>query len=694
MPPATRLRRLAPKEVEDAEDGERERKTSVELPLPLKRRRREGWSCTACTLLNADNVERCGLCGLRRGERGGQDREGEREEEREEREEEEGENRTHRPSSTQPRQSSPLPFSLSSPSPPSSPLSLSVSSTIGRLGESLSATGSPPVPPSASSDWCSVYRPASTSDLSVHVRKVAAVREWLELNTVSPPTSPAALRQQSVLLLTGPAGCGKCFARGTVLRLMSGDTIAVEAVRGGEQLMGDDGLPRIVTPGSLVHYEPQRREEGEVEKKLYRIDPLWSGASSFTVNGAHILVLANNNQPRVQKRNATGEWQVKQWLVTADNRMTEHCSSFHTEGLARAELDLILQAGWQPVEWEVSVDQFRSASFEARRCCQLIASDAITFNNPHLLSLHQQLALHLSGSPTSAQVDYMAWWLGVWMADGLNDRASVLQGRAPSPELHHQHRISTRLLEYQQLFHQPVHLCDHTFHYGTSSVAYRVLRAYGLLDQRHIPRALICDCLSVRRRFMAGLIDSDGECITDDSYELHARHRHVIVGYKELAATLGLRNGSVQPRDRTNQQTGQQHSGYSIVISGQLCDVAQYCIAASRHCAQPGTVGCIEKHKGSRCYDFTIDELPSGEYFGFAVHGGINRRFLLHDYTVTHNVSRSSHTSHSSAHRSHPLTVCTVLWPADDNGLPVALWSSGVAVKLSTQRVVRPTASH
>ena len=96
-----------------------------------------------------------------------------------------------------------------------------------------------------------------------------------------------AVNSNQLLVVIGETGSGKCFARGTRLRLFDGDTVAVESVAGGERLMGDDGLPRTVTPGSLT----QGRDT------LYRITPKWDGAEPFTVNGAHILVLVNNVRP-------------------------------------------------------------------------------------------------------------------------------------------------------------------------------------------------------------------------------------------------------------------------------------------------------------------------------------------------------------------------------------------------------------
>ena len=57
---------------------------------------------------------------------------------------------------------------------------------------------------SSASDWCTVHCPQSVAELCVANRKVTDVQRWLELNT-----DVQRQQQQSVLLLTGPPGCGK-----------------------------------------------------------------------------------------------------------------------------------------------------------------------------------------------------------------------------------------------------------------------------------------------------------------------------------------------------------------------------------------------------------------------------------------------------------------------------------------------------
>ena len=452
---------------------------------------------------------------------------------------------------------------------------------------------------------------------------------------------PVLLQRRDCIAIAD-TGSGKCFARGTRLRLFNGDLVAVEDVVGGEWLMGDDGHPRTVTPGSLTHGIDM----------LYEITPSWGGAQPFTVNGAHILVLTNNDKPWMSERGgrSTG-WEVCQWGLSTDNRMIRRSRTYRTEVAARQQLNLAL-ANWAPIMWEPSVEEFMQASDRARHVCKLIACNAITFVNPQLPSLFQVLTQVLGAAPSAAQVDYMAWWLGMWLTDGDAAQPRISQGGAPPPDPHHHHEIFARLLGYTQRFGEPVaQLFDqmstagfpvYWFEYGAGSVAHRVLRRYGLLGNKHMPRAFIYDSMLMRVRFLAGILDGDGDYHPgNNDYELEAERRHVIDGYKELAATLGLRNSDVAGHLCTNQQTGQVYQGYRLCLSGDMWDVVQFCAATYKRCPTPGTAKYVEKDQDSRCYGFRIEELDDGEYFGFAVHGGANRRFLLEDYTVTHNVRTS-----------------------------------------------------
>ena len=423
----------------------------------------------------------------------------------------------------------------------------------------------------------------------------------------------------------GSPGLGKCFGRGVRLRQFNGETIAVEDISGGETLMGDDGLPRTVTPGSLT----------QGRAPLYRIDPHWTGAEPFTVNGDHVLVLVNPVRPTAVPRDDGGGWLVMEWAVSAGHRLVRRRRQFSTQEEAEDEVYALIAAGWEPLEWEVSVDDFLRSSEEVHSSCQLLGSAAVTFTNPLEPSLHQRLTIELGQPPSTAQLGYVAWSLGIALSDGASP--SISPGAAPSPDRQPHHRLLARLQHFTAAAAQL------SAHVSAAAVGRIVcVYAYDLTRQspHRIPRALICDSLYVRRCLLAGLLDSAGEYNAEDEvYHLSAEQLHVIVGCKELAATLGLRNSAITSHTKcTSQHTGEGNSGHRIAISGDMWEVARHCAVLDKRCLPPGPLTSVDQAL-SRCYGLTISPLPTGDYFGFAVDGGINRRFLLEDYTVTHNVS-------------------------------------------------------
>jgi Hom_end-associated Hint/Homing endonuclease len=497
-----------------------------------------------------------------------------------------------------------------------------------------------------------------------------------ELHNVASSSAvfPAASHDDVVSLLRcicryGPPGCGKCFAAGTMLRLHNGDTIAVESIVGGELLMGDDGNPRVVTAGSL----------SRGRAVLYRIQPEWDGAAPFAVNGDHILVLIINCRPCMEWLESVKAWRVLWYQVDTSNAMRQITKMFAAQSEAEAEF-CDQSRLWTPLEWEVSVDDFLMTSAHIREKCQLMQSGPVTFRSSHFPNLHHTLSLVLGSQASVAQVEWAAWYVGMWLSVGCSEDDCISQSGPPHAD------IMGRLLDYQRLFGETVQsvlnqasAAGHParfFQFGTSgvpSIVRRLLSAYGLVGNKHIPQAWICDTLDVRRRILAGIIDGDGHYHADNnSYSINANQHSVTTGYKLLAASLGIRNSNISNTRCFNSETGEEYDGYSVLFSGHMSDVVQHCaVAGYKQCPQPGSAVYLDKKavQDTSCYGFTITQQPVDHYYGFAVHGGINRRFLLEDFTVTHNVPHSHTRPHScipgSAHscynRTQPnLTSCSL----------------------------------
>ena len=445
----------------------------------------------------------------------------------------------------------------------------------------------------------------------------------------------------------------KCFAEGTRLRLYNGDTITVEAIAGGEQLMGPDGAPRTVVPGSLVHGRAP----------LYEITPKWTGASPFTVTGNHVLVLVVNNKPVITELPG-GRGRVEWWEPQTLGAPTRR-SHTTTRREARAELRELLSE-WEPIEFDITVNDFLALPKNTRvNAAKLFASPAITFAPaPASPSLSTVLTVVMGVVPSAQQLAWIAWYVGLWVTDGAKRDESISQGGPAPPHRHHHHEIFARLLQYQPLFGESVRQFqegfssagnpNYRFAFGINTIARRVLNAYGLIGNKHVPLAWICDSVEVRRRILAGIIDGDGHYSANNDYTVPGKERAVVLGFKVIAASLGLRNSKLSTT-RSVSEDGVEYSGFRVAFSGHMWDVVQYCAATYKRCPQPGTPRYVEKQNDTRCYGFTIRQLPADDYYGFAVSGS-DRRFLLADFTVTHNVSPNSTAQRLPSVLSPPLT--------------------------------------
>ncbi|CAG8639420.1 2790_t:CDS:1, partial [Dentiscutata heterogama] len=101
---------------------------------------------------------------------------------------------------------------------------------------------------------------------------------------------------------------GKCFGKGTPILMYDGRIKAVETIKEGDQVMGDDSTPRNVsgvTSGKGI---------------LYKIVPInYSFAQPFVCNDAHILVLKMMSGPSLQHEcNKYGETVLRLVYFTYD----------------------------------------------------------------------------------------------------------------------------------------------------------------------------------------------------------------------------------------------------------------------------------------------------------------------------------------------------------------------------------------
>lgn len=146
----------------------------------------------------------------------------------------------------------------------------------------------------------------------------------------------------------------------------------------------------------------------------------------------------------------------------------------------------------------------------------------------------------------------------------------------------------------------------------------------GELD--NVPDVFKINSEDVRLQLLAGFIDADGH--VDEHCTVTIVHRRMcfIHDIVFIARSLGFRV-SLSETYKQCTTTGRGDVYYRVVISG---DVDRIPCKLPRKQSRPR-----RSKKDSLVCGISVEPIGVGEYFGFTIDG--NKRFLLGDFTVTHN---------------------------------------------------------
>ena len=150
------------------------------------------------------------------------------------------------------------------------------------------------------------------------------------------------------------------------------------------------------------------------------------------------------------------------------------------------------------------------------------------------------------------------------------------------------------------------------------------LKYYNLLSNKHVPDDYIYNSREVRLQLLAGLIDSDGE-LKHKGYFVNLKNKQIVEKCCTIARSLGFR-ANVFP-NKKKSQTGYEGQYWKLSISGNT-DLIPTKISYKRAFSRI-------IHKDPLVSGIKITEIGEGDYYGFEIDG--NKRFLLGDFTVTHN---------------------------------------------------------
>ncbi|AET73038.1 hypothetical protein PGAG_00149 [Phaeocystis globosa virus 12T] len=277
-----------------------------------------------------------------------------------------------------------------------------------------------------------------------------------------------------------------------------------------------------------------------------------------------------------------------------------------------------------------------SCPYNSKKYSHLKKDDVLDVCLMDYLNLPKGLIYNLKGFRvgvefTHKEVDIEPYYLGLWLGDG----TSRTTGITTIDDC-----VIDYINEYAERLNSRVSLCDSN---GTRCCEYsivststdknnnkllKMLQNHKLILNKHIPKTYKCNSRKVRLELLAGLIDSDGSA-DHNSYDIIQKNETLMDDIIYLARSLGFA-AYKKVCKKSCIYKGEKRDGtyYRTIIHGKgLEDIPVRC---ERKKVEPRT-----QIKDALNTGIKVEKKEIDNYYGFELDG--NHRYLLGDYTVTHN---------------------------------------------------------
>lgn len=389
-----------------------------------------------------------------------------------------------------------------------------------------------------------------------------------------------------------------CLSPETLVRKWSGEVCRADAIKTGDKLIGDDGSPRTVT----------RVCSGR--DTMYRVEQ--SNGDTYIVNSNHVLTL------RLK------ESRVIKWSYGNNNKKGCWWFRYYDPVLKQIKTEIV------DVELTQKVDeQFNFKEISALRD-KVPPVDVFDIKLGDYIAMPQHIQKCFVGCKLPTPVNWPLnnrysidpYILGSWLAIGTNDGKSISN---PPPAVLERWKSwlkmqdMTLLIEF--IFGDFI-----TYSIGTKWTLMSLFRKqktfsdlvnrYKLVNNKHIPDIYLYNHSDVRNTILAGFIDSVGYFDTNDPKVCHAPITSPVVkiDIQNLALSLGC-----AVRSSSTGLDIYLHHSEQLPVRCKRYKLIKKALAV----------------KFSNLSELTITKLETSDYVGFTVDG--NNRFLLSDYTITHN---------------------------------------------------------
>ena len=159
-----------------------------------------------------------------------------------------------------------------------------------------------------------------------------------------------------------------------------------------------------------------------------------------------------------------------------------------------------------------------------------------------------------------------------------------------------------------------------------TSIMQYFLEKYNIVDNKHIPHHYKCNTRKIQLELLAGIIDSDGNYL-DNCYEIVQKNEKLIDDIIFISRSLGF-SAYKRSMVKTSANGNQENYFITKICGSGLEEIPVCCNDKIVH--NPKKL----RHDVLK-YRIHLEKLEEDDYYGFEIDG--NHRFVLGDFTVTHN---------------------------------------------------------
>lgn len=398
------------------------------------------------------------------------------------------------------------------------------------------------------------------------------------------------------LLLYHGLGAGKCLAKDTPIMLSDGSIRMVQDIQVGDLLMGDDSTHRTVL--SLA----RGRDE------MYDIIPI--KGEKYTVNKEHILCLRASGFPKISFHNHKKNTHFNvQWLD--NNEFQSKTFTYNSENIE---------------EMRKKAHDFFETVRNTDNVLEIAVKDYLKLSDKKKGFL-KGYRVPIEFPEKELPID--PYMIGYWLGDGTSAGAAITS--QDSTVLHY---FSNELPKYG------LSLQYHSeYTYGISgngrhnnNAFLNALKSNNMINNKHIPMIYKCNSRENRLKLLAGILDSDGS-YGHGGFEFSQKNENLMDDVVYLARSLGFSCYKAEKKTSWTYK-GEKKYGATWRISINGNGLEQIPTKIPRKRAAPR-----KQIKDVLVTGIKVEYVNEDDYYGFMIDG--NRRFVLGDFTATHNTATS-----------------------------------------------------